>query len=93
MLGESDSELDGGKLDVEGWDHLHLCVDQVLTRLDNVESRVNQDDLRGTSQGDCSLEPPGYALSTVVMKDLQVNITTGETEDHIIKGAAKPLGS
>ena len=27
VLGEGDPELDGGKLDVEGGDHLHLGVD------------------------------------------------------------------
>ena len=82
MLGESDCELDGGELDVEGWDHLHLRFDQVLTHLDHIEPGVNPDDPRGISQGECSLEPPSYALSSVVMKDLQVNIPAGEAEDH-----------
>ena len=27
VLGEGDPELDGGKLDVKGGDHLHLSVD------------------------------------------------------------------
>ena len=82
MLGQCYSEFNGCKFDIEGQDHLHLRVDQVLTRPDNVKSGVNPDDPRCTSQGECSPEPPSYASSTVMMKDLQVNSTAREAQDH-----------
>ena len=37
VLRQCYSEFNGGEFEVEGGDHLHLCVDQVLARPDDVE--------------------------------------------------------
>ena len=82
VLGQGYSELDGSELEVEGRDHLHLNVDQVLARLDDVEPEVNPDDLRCAPQCKGSPKSPGDALSAEVVEDLQVDSTTGEAQDH-----------
>ena len=82
VLGKSYSELNGGKCVVKGQDHLHLCVDQVFAQSDNIEPRVNPDDPRGSSQGECFLESSGNTLGTVVMNDLQVDSMAGEPQNH-----------
>ena len=60
--------------------HLHLCVDQVLANLDDIQPGVNPDDPRGTPHCKCPPEPPGYALGAVMMKKFQVNSTAGEAK-------------
>ena len=82
MLRQSNSEFDGSELEVEGQDHFHLSIDQVLARLDDVEPGVNPDDLRCTPKCKGSPESPGDAHGSVVVEDLQVDSITGEAQDH-----------
>ena len=41
VFGEGDPELDGLKIDVEGGDDFHLCVDQILACFYNVQAGVD----------------------------------------------------
>ena len=63
-------------------DDLHLRVDQILARLDNVQSTVDPDDERCTSQSEGSIKTSGDSLGAVVVQDLKMHPLTGKTEDY-----------
>ena len=61
MLGECDPEFNGCKFDVESGNDLHLGVNQILACFDNVESGVDPDDARASSQCKGASESTGDA--------------------------------
>ena len=69
MFGQSDPELNGGELQIEVGDDLHLCVNQVLTSLNNVETSIDPNDARCAPQSKGSVESSGDALGAVIMED------------------------
>ena len=80
MFGKSDSELDSCEFDVEGENHLHPSVDQVLASLDDIQPGVKSNDPGCAPQRKHFPEYSGYALGVVMMKDFQVNSTAGEAK-------------
>ena len=67
VFGKSSSKFNGGELQIEVGDDLHLSVNQVFASLNNVETGINPNDARCASQGEGSVESSGDALGAVVV--------------------------
>jgi len=67
VFGKSSSKFNGGELQIEVGDDLHLSVNQVFASLNNVETSINPNDARCTSQGESSVESSGDALRAVIV--------------------------
>ena len=80
MFGQSHLELDSSEFQMEGGDYSHVFLDKIFTRSGDVESSINPDDARSSSQSKCSPKPSGDTCSTVAVKKFKVNSTTGETK-------------
>ena len=80
MLGQSYLELDSSKFQIEGIDYFHFFLDKIFTRSGDVESSINPDDARRSSQSKCSPKPSRDTGSTVAVKKFQINSSTGETK-------------
>ena len=76
MLGQNHLELDSSEFQIEGGDYFHFFLDKIFNRSGDVESRVNPDDARPSSQSKCSPKP---SRNTAVKK-FKMNSSTGETK-------------
>ena len=63
------SKFNGGELQIEVGDDLHLSVNQVFASLNNVETSINPNDARCASQGEGSIKTSGDTLGAVVVQD------------------------
>ena len=82
MLGQSSFEFYGGELEVEGGYHLHFFLSQIFARSSDIDTCINPDDARCSSQSKCTLETSGYTLGTVAVEELQVYYTTEEAQNN-----------
>ena len=82
MFGQSDPELNGGELQIEVGDHLHLSVDQILASLDNVQTSINPNDARCAPQSKGSFKSSGNTLGAVIVQDFEVHPVTGKAENN-----------
>ena len=57
VFGKSNPEFNGGELQIEVGDDLHLRVNQVLASLNNVETSINPNDARCASWAKVLLNP------------------------------------
>ena len=55
-------------------------MNQIFSRFGDVESSVNPDDARSSSQGKGSLKPSGDTCGTVAVEKFKMNSMTGEAK-------------
>ena len=73
MFGQGDFELDGREFDIQSRDHLEFILNKILACPCDVQSSINPDDSRGSSQCKGSSEFHGDARGGVVVQQLQVD--------------------
>ena len=76
------NSIASGKLEVESSDHFHLLLNEIFIRSGDVETSINPDDTRSSSQGKTCPETFGNTHCTVGVEKFKMNSMAGEAKHN-----------